>query len=459
MRQFIIALFSFIFGYFEYNGFYQGLSFAIVGWLIYRILFLSSEVFVFREFTLLLYALNYLIAPNQTYQLAYDKVMYGMKITPDVYFPLAFSGFISFTLGVYALKTDIFKVDFSKIKKSAIINENFLKGLTLGTLLLSLARPLITSDMAFAIVLLSSLRFPSAFMLLSISTGKNWLYLALVMGFEMVSAFIAGMYHDFLMWTIFMYLFLLYFFKFNLVWKIMGISMGVILIFFIQSIKGIYRQTAWLGDASSGIQTVLQVGSDKVNSGGVFSEDTYLSTLNRSNQAWIFASTVDNMDRYQNFQGLSNVKSYLEAALLPRFLAPNKIKSGNKDIFNAFSGHEISSGTSMGLGVFADGYIAYGWWGVSLFGFILGLIFSLTFKIVERWSRISPFFVLMILPLLNYAVRPDCELQTTINHLTKGLLLLGLFVNLTKHRFSLESKSNQRKFVHFKLVNENVPKK
>ena len=104
------------------------------------------------------------------------------------------------------------------------------------------------------------------------------------------------------------------------------------------------------------------------------------------------------MNLTKDFQGLTNVNKYIEAAFLPRFLAPNKLKSGEKEIFNEFSGHKLNEGTSMGLGIFADGYIAYGTWGVYIFGFALGLIFALTFKLVERWSKISPFYILLLLP-------------------------------------------------------------
>ena len=141
------------------------------------------------------------------------------------------------------------------------------------------------------------------------------------------------------------------------------------------------------------------------------------------------------MDRNKNFQGLAIVYKYLEASLLPRFLAPDKLRSGEKEIFNKFSGHTINSGTSMGLGIFADGYIAYGATGVYIFGFALGLIFALTFKLVENWTKISPFYVLFIFPLLNYAVRPDCELQTTINHLTKGIFFYGVIIWYTRNKF------------------------
>lgn len=106
----------------------------------------------------------------------------------------------------------------------------------------------------------------------------------------------------------------------------------------------------------------------------------------------------------------------------------------------------------MGLGIFADGYIAYGAWGVYIFGFALGLIFSLTFKLVERWTKISPFYVLLLLPMLNYAVRPDCELQTTINHLAKSIVVFGALVYFTKNRFTLDSAENQRKMLHLNLM-------
>jgi hypothetical protein len=162
------------------------------------------------------------------------------------------------------------------------------------------------------------------------------------------------------------------------------------------------------------------------NEEGVFSSSNTTGSLTRANQAWIFASTVNRMKYVQDYQGVEIIGKYAEAAFLPRFIAPNKLKAGDKEIFNRFSGHRVTSGTSMGLGFFADGYIAYGQLGVYLFAFILGLIFSLVFKLVERWSKISPFFVLLVFPILHYAVRPDCETQTVMGHIVKGIFVFGL---------------------------------
>jgi hypothetical protein len=260
------------------------------------------------------------------------------------------------------------------------------------------------------------------------------------------------MYHDALMWVVFFAIYFVYTFKPTIQVKIIGASVLITLILFVQTVKFAYRSEVWSGQKEASLETAYILGAEQANSEGLIGADNLLSTLNRGNQAWIFASTVDNMDNTKNFQGLTNVYKYLEAAILPRFLAPGKIQSGDREIFNKFSGHVLNKGTSMGLGVFADGYVAYGVWGVYIFGFVLGLIFSLTFKLVERWTKLSPFYVLLLLPLLNYAVRPDCELQTILTHLFKGVLLYGFLVNLSRKSFTLDSQENHRKLVHFNFI-------
>jgi hypothetical protein len=214
--------------------------------------------------------------------------------------------------------------------------------------------------------------------------------------------------------------------------RLIGLIGCVLFILFIQALKGTYRSNV-VQTGKSDLGLIMETSSDV--SDDIGSESNILGTLNRGNQAWIFASTIDRIDRVGDFQGFYILGIYIETAILPRILAPNKLKSGEKKIFNTFSGHTLNSNTSMGLGIFADGYIAFGYWGVLFFTFGLGLLFSITFKIVESWSKLSEFYVLMVLPLLNYAVRPDCETQATINHVVKGLLVMALLVSLTKFNF------------------------
>jgi hypothetical protein len=364
-------------------------------------------------------------------------IKYGMKIPSDQYFNLAIPGIFSFMLGLYLLPTNIFTPNFKDIKKSAIVNENILFIITFVAVFFKFIYTFNLGELSFLVYLASLLRFVSVFALFSINWRKHFLLVIVVFAIDLASSFIGGMYHDVVMWLIFFAFYFVYSVKPSVRLKIIGASVFVLFVLFLQAMKVVYRQEVWFGEKEASMETVGELGTQIADNEILLGEDNLLATLSRSNQAWIFASTVDNMDRIKNFQEITLVNKYLEAAILPRFLAPDKIKSGDKEIFNKFSGHVINEGTSMGLGVFADGYIAYGTWGVYVFGFSLGLIFSLTFKLVESWANISPFYILLILPLLNYAVRPDCELQTTITHLFKGVIFYGFLVTLSKKRFTL----------------------
>jgi hypothetical protein len=378
-----------------------------------------------------------------------------MKIPFEQYFNMAFPGFIMFALGMFIIPNNLFKPDFNNINQATIINERFLIQITIAGIFLRIFSGIFPGELSFFMYLVSMIRFVGVFSLFAMNYKRfTWLAL-LILIIELYYGFQAGMYHDAIMWVIFYALFYVYTVKPKLQIKFFGAASLILLVLFIQAVKFTYREQVWRGGESANIETITEVGIKKANTESLIGDDNLLGTLNRGNQAWIFASTVNRMDRFKDFQGMTNVNKYLEAALLPRFLAPNKLKSGGesgREIFNEFSGHTLNEGTSMGLGIFADGYIAYGAWGVYIFGFMLGLIFSLTFKLVERWSKISPIYVLLLLPMLNYAVRPDCELQTTINHLAKSILVFGAMVYFTKNRFTLDSAVAKRKLLHLNLM-------
>jgi hypothetical protein len=451
MKNSLSFLVGFLLGFLVFNEAYSSISCGIFTFLLYRIIFESNQQFVFREWALMLYCINYLLSPTITYYQPDGIVRYVMKIPLDEYFNLALPGFLLFALGIYSIRTKIFKVDYSYIDKSTLVNKKFLIRVVIFGLAMRIFSPMFPEEISYFIYLISMVRFVAAFALLSLSR-RLWYYSITVLLFEIYNAFVSGMYHDAVMWIIFFSIFYVYTIKPKIRIKLMGVFGLVFFVLLIQAVKVSYREVAWQDKAKQNLETAGSITAEKANSTEIMEDNNLLTTLNRSNQAWIFASTVDNMNRANNFQGMTIVNKYLESALLPRFLAPNKLTSGNKEIFNEFSGHTINEGTSMGLGIFADGYIAYGALGVYIFGFILGLIFALTFKLVERWTKVSPFYVLLLLPLLNYAVRPDCELQTTINHLFKGILLFGFLVYLTRKRFTLDSAENQRKLNHLNLM-------
>ena len=414
---------------------YSSLGIIISLFLFIRLFENSNHQLAFKEWVMALYAINYLLAPAISFHLEQDKVAYQIKLTAQEYYTLMIPGFFCFYWGMNIFKTKLFQTDFDVVKVYALINEKILKQLFFTGILLKIALPYLPGELGFFIYVLSMIRFVGAFALYAVNAKKYFHWLVFVLLLEVLQAFVGGMYHDMTMWLVFFALFYIYIKKPSLKWK-MGFSViAILLILFIQSTKQVYRASTWSGDREASLSTALDVAETNTNLESLTGEDNLLGALTRSNQAWIFSSTVNHMNRYQDFQGLTNVQRYVESALLPRFLAPNKIQSGDREIFNKFSGHTINEGTSMGLGIFADGYIAYGAWGVALFGFALGLLFSITFRVVENWTKISPFFLLFLFPILNYAVRPDCETQTTINHLVKSMFIYWLLVMAYRRYF------------------------
>jgi hypothetical protein len=450
-----LLFFSFL-GINLFPDIYSSIAFSITLTIFAQIVLKSNNSFMFREWALFLYSLNFLLSPAITYQLKTKTLLYGMKINSETYFSLAIPGFLMFALGMFIIPNRLFRPNLQKVNQATIINEKFLLILTIIGVLLGFIYDLFPGELTFIFYLLSMLRFIGSFSLFA-SNPKKHIYLVIViLLIDLFLGFRAGMYHDAIMWVVFFALFFVYIQKPRFILKLFG-GMGlIILVLFIQAVKKTYREEVWSGEKENSIETISSIGSLKANKESLIGEDNLTSTLSRGNQAWIFASTIDRMERIKDFQGMNNVYKYLEAALLPRFIAPDKIKSGDQEIFNKYSGHSINNSTAMGLGIFADGYIAYGEVGVYVFGFILGFIFSLTFKIIERWTLISPFYMLLILPLLNYAVRPDCETQTIFNHLFKGLLLFGFLVYLTRKKFSLESLENQRRLNHLNLLSKKI---
>lgn len=421
---------------------------AIALWVVFVYDFVtrSNHLLAFREFLLTLYGINYLVSPAIVYRMPPHLVGYKMKIPQNEYFELAIPAMICLWLGLFAIKTNIFKLRYEVVHLHALVNQKVLKIWLIGGVVLSFSLPFVPGELGFFVYLLGLIRFVAAFALFALNKRKYRWWLIAVLFIEILRSAMHAMFHDMVMWLIFFGIFWVFLAKPKFWVKVSFAGIIGVFFFILQISKSDYRKQTWFGDEEAGFGVLTDVALKNVTAeGGLFSEKNIANSLTRVNQAWILASTVNNMERRRDFQGMHLMSLYLEAAVLPRFLAPNKITSGNKDIFNRFSGHTIRQGTSMGLGIFADGYIAYGYWGTLFFGLGLGLLFGLVFKVVERWGEISPFFILFIFPILNYAVRPDCETQTTIGHLVKSLIVFGLTMTFYRKYFTGKIYLEKRK--------------
>ena len=392
----------------------------------------------FKEFFLMLYVINYLLSPAIIYLIPEEYVFYKMRLPADKYFFISSIGLLGILIGVNLIKNPLlFKPNIQLIQLESALNQKVLQSWMLIGIILSLIAGFFPSEIAFLIYLLSLIRFIGSFGLYSLNPNKNFKYVIGVLGYEFIVSLRYGMFHDFVMWTVFFIIYYLYLKKITNPKKVFLMILAFIAVSFIQNSKATYREALGRQEVA-GLNTFIKssklIQNNNHTNNFIYS-DNFINSITRINQGWIFASVIDNMDRYRNFQGLAVVNEYVKAALLPRFLAPDKIKAGDKKIFNQFSGTTINDETSMGIGILGDGYVAYGEFGVFIFGLCFGLCFAIIFKIVSGWTKVSPFFFLFIFPILNYAVRPDCELQTILGHMVKSVLIFWVVVNYYKGYF------------------------
>jgi hypothetical protein len=444
------GLVAFVFCCFLLN-FSMWSSLAIGIWIAYVINFVSgiNQRIAFREYIIMMYGLNYLFGPAITYEVTQNFSLFKMKLTPELYFSMAIPGMFCLHLGLYAIKTNIFNPDFNISKTQSTVTETVLKQWLIGGVVAYFVRPFFPAEFAFLLYLLSGIRYLAALGLFVVNKKKYKWYLLGLLFLEVSRSLAEGMFHDMTVWLLFFGILWSYLYKPNVVQKLI---MGVVAIFFffvLQSTKDTYRQQLRSGEEggfSAFTDAVSQKDHTDGGQGGLFNFQNFANAITRANQGWIFASSANTMQFRQNYQGLTLVKRYAEAALLPRALAPDKLEAGDITIFNQFSGVRILKGTSMGLGLFADGYIAYGAFGVLVFCFLFGLLCAGVFKIIEGWAGVSPVFVLFIFPLLNYAVRADCETQTWMGHIVKGVFVFAILIAFYKKYMA--RKSSEYEFLN-----------
>jgi len=439
MFIFFIALFILVIvllqGEFQFSS-----AIAIAVYLFYfRLFFLNlNKTLAFREFVLLLYATNYLFAPALVYYFQEQNFLYALRIPQEEFFLLTIPAMFLLHFGLFLRSSKIFEINFLSLVLGSALNHKLLTRWLIVGVVITIFSGLFPGELAFVAYLLAMIKYIAAYGLFILNRKKYKFLLLGLLGFEVLNALRVGMFGDLAMWVFLSFLLWTFVFKPSGLLKTILFSIGLVFFVIIQISKGDYRNKTWTGSEETGLSTFFETSSESLSALKLEETDnqTFLLVLTRLNQGWILASTVKNMDESQDFQELALVKSYLTSAFLPRFLAPNKITSGDKEVFNKFSGHYIQDETSMGLGVLADGYIAFGTIGVYLFSLSLGLLFFLVFKLVEKWKLISPFFVLFMFPIFFYAVRPDCETQTLLGHMVKSTLFFTGVVYYYKRHFN-----------------------
>lgn len=289
----------------------------------------------------------------------------------------------------------------------------------------------------FLFYLLGSFKFIGAFMiLLGTKQLKTWV-LVLVFGSIIASTLRGAMFHDLLTWLIMLGAVVTFKYKPSMLIKSAGAAGFILLAVVIQQVKGTYREVAWGGaGAGAGLESFENVVNEKQEDNSLFNKTSLAHSNVRINQGFIVSHIMTTVPRFVDFENGKELYKILEAAFLPRILAPDKLNAGDRTIFTKYSGMQLRPGTSMALSSVGDAYVNFGVFGGCIFMFFLGLLFSEVLNGFYKYSKYYPFLLLFTPLVFYYPIRPDCELQTSLGHLVKSCFLIYMLILFWKKDLS-----------------------
>jgi hypothetical protein len=372
------------------------------------------------------------------YQEGFNKMQisesdYFSFILPAVF--LFIVGLNTFTKGLRGEKPDIEKIKYYVTKHPII--PYFL--IVLG-FLSSFLSIFFSSELSFVFTVLSTFKFVGLFLIILGSKGIKPLPLTIVIGSIILSSVAQGMFFDLLTWVTFLSSVFALKYKPNNYFKVAFVVSFMILAVIIQQLKGDYREATWRRGESANLETLKQSIKKKEQKSGVFSKESLGESNLRINQGYIITNIMITVPDKVAFEYGTELIQILEAAFLPRIIAPNKLNAGDRFIFMKYSGIPLLAGTSMGLSSIGDAYVNFGIFGGCIFMFFYGLLFNFFLIFFYNKSNKFPILILFATVIFYYPIRPDCELQTILGHLIKSTFIVIVLINVWESYFKINLK-------------------
>lgn len=368
---------------------------------------------------------------------AFQRSEYRMQIPESSYFEYALPAVLLFIFGLHFFDNKKFKGEIldEELIRVFVNNSGDLPFILIGIgFLSSIIASYFSSEFVFVFYLLSSFKFIGAFMLLYAGKQLKIGSLILVLGSIIATSLAKAMFHDLLTWIIMIGFVVALKYKPDIRVKAIVAFFFIVFAIIIQQLKGDYRNAAW-GEGDAGLDTFEEIYSKKQEEDAVFKYENIAKSNLRINQGFIVTNVMSNVPDRVPFANGEELYQILEAAFLPRILAPNKLNAGDRTIFMKYSGMRIKKGVSMGLSSMGDAYINFGLFGGCVMMFFLGALFSFILSGFGKYSKDYPALLLFVPMVFYYPIRPDCELQTSLGHLVKATFLIFVVMILFKRVF------------------------
>ncbi len=386
------------------------------------------------ELMLLIAGLQWIIGPVIEYLNPSFHYKYYMYVPEDEYMSFVVPGYLVFTVIVlYILK---------KSSKFYVPLENLNLYSNIGLYLVAFGffADIFLEFLGFFGFLLGNFKYVGA-LILYFSPNKSYRKVFyVVIALLLFRALSNAMFHDFILWSVFFYMFFTYKYKPTMQTKLLTIVAAVVLASSLQTVKVAYRSQVWTGYSGNKVELFIGLMYNNLTGQGVTLEETNknkdINNNVRLNQGWIISAVMKNIPNKQPFLEGGTVLDALQSSLLPRFIDSEKAKAGGRENFRKFTGLYLNDGTSMGISIIGEAYGNYGFFGGLIFMGIWGWFIVQVWFILIKKSR-NQIILLAFFPLIFLqVVKAETELVVVLNHLIKATLVVYLFFWVGKEFFN-----------------------
>lgn len=325
------------------------------------------------------------------------------------------------------------------------------------------ARFLQDSPFGFAALLLGYLRFVGVYGRM-ILRAQGWLWrLAIAVAAEVFLATEAEMFNPLLLWCLWTFGIWLYCFRPRFRLIVICIVIGAILLPALQEAKWRLRGGLPEIDIETGAAYETNRGEEDAISKTFewlkylwegtwrtvtfkLPEDFLGDTVARYNQGWIITRTMAFVPYIEPHARGETLRSAARAALLPRFIDPDKVSAGGQANMERYAGIVLNERTSMNLGYAGEMYVNFGVTGGTLACGGYALAFGLLFRWVFRRAMSAPLWWSLVPFVFFDALKGDDGIAEVLNWTTKACFVAAFAVlflpNLRRALFSTKAYGN-----------------
>ncbi|MDX1652579.1 MAG: hypothetical protein R3277_08810 [Brumimicrobium sp.] len=377
------------------------------------------------ELTVMLYILQYLVAPLFEYNYNPEQ---SMAVGKEEYLEFTLLAVLAFAVGLFWLKPTF------NIKNLTVDNELASK---IGRALIIIG---FSSQLAMNFLpdaLKSTVNFFILFKTIGVyalifSDNKSDKLLILLFSIQIaLSSILGAMLIDFIVFALFFAMFFSLKYQVTNKLKYTFFIIGFLFLSVYQGIKAEYREVVWKEELTTE-QKVALLGSlinlesfKSAFSFDVEKNESLIQTMHRLNQGWQTSKVYNHIPEHVPFENGKALANDVISSFMPRFLWEDKREVNDYQRFNYYTGYNLNESTSMSMGVIGDFYLNFGKTGTVIAMFLFGYFIARVKRyFLQNFVYPNPINLIWLPFIFSYLIRPGNEFYMVLNHLFKATVVL-----------------------------------